>query len=336
MVHLKPPASTDMDKEKEAILQSAKSVFKIESEAIASLAGRLTDEFVKVVNLIDKRSGTIIVTGIGKSGLIGKKIAATFSSIGIPAFFLHAAEGSHGDLGIVSKKDLILAISNSGETEEILKILPFVSRIGATLVGLTGNLQSTLAKRSDHVLDTGVDKEACPLDLVPTASTTTALAMGDALAIALINKKGIQEEDFAQNHPGGSLGKRLLTSVGDLMRTGNEVPSVLLETDISSVLSEMSQKGLGTTAVVDSKGHIVGIITDGDIRRLIETKKDISETCAKEMMHKNPKTISKNNLAAKAVQIMEKHAISSLIVSEDQRTIDGIIHLQDLLKAGIV
>ncbi len=325
-----------MDKEKEAILQSAKSVFKIESEAISALADRLTDEFVEVVNLIDQHSGTIIVTGIGKSGLIGKKIAATLSSIGIPAVFLHAAEGSHGDLGIISKKGLVLAISNSGETEEILKILPFVGRIGATLVGITGNLNSTLAKRSDHVLDTGVDREACPLDLAPTASTAAALAMGDALAIALINKKGIKEEDFAQNHPGGSLGKRLLTSVGDLMRTGNEIPLVSLKTDILSVLSEMSRKGLGTTIVVDSDNCIIGIITDGDIRRLIESKKDISKTLAKEMMNKNPKTINKNNLATKAVQIMEKHAISSLIVSEDQRTIDGIIHLQDLLKAGIV
>ncbi len=325
-----------VDKEKETILQSAKSVFKIESEAVAALADRLTDEFVNVVNLIDQRSGVIIVTGIGKSGLIGKKIAATFSSIGIPAVFLHAAEGSHGDLGIVSKDDLIIAISNSGETEEILKILPYVSRIGATLVGLTGNLESTLAKRSDHVLDTGVEKEACPLDLAPTASTATALAMGDALAISLINKKGIREEDFAQNHPGGNLGKRLLTSVGDLMRTENEIPSIPLEANISTVLSEMSQKGLGTTAVVDSENHIVGIITDGDIRRLIETKKNISEACAKEMMSKNPKTINKKSLATKAVQIMEKHTISSLIVSEDQRTIDGIIHLQDLLKAGIV
>jgi arabinose-5-phosphate isomerase len=325
-----------IDKEKEIILQSAKSVFKIESEAIAALADRLTDEFVKVVNLIDCHSGSIIVTGIGKSGLIGKKIAATFSSIGIPAIFLHAAEGSHGDLGIVSKDDLVIAISNSGETEEILKILPYVSRIGATLVGLTGNLQSTLAKRSDHVLDAGVEREACPLDLAPTASTATTLAIGDALAIALINKKGIQEEDFAQNHPGGNLGKRLLTSVRDLMRTENEIPSIPLEADILSVLSEMSQKGLGTTAVVDSKNHIVGIITDGDIRRLIETKKDISEARAKEMMSKNPKTINKKSLATKAVQLMEKHTISSLIVSEDQRTIDGIIHLQDLLKAGIV
>ncbi len=329
-------SSTSIYEDKKRILNSAHSVFKIESEAIAALADRLTNDFVEVVNLIDCSSGSLIVMGIGKSGLIGKKIAATFSSIGIPAVFLHAAEGSHGDLGIVSKKDLILAISNSGETEEILKILPFVNRIGATLVGLTGNLQSTLAKRSDYVLDIAVEKEACPLDLAPTASTAAALAMGDALAIALINKKGIQKEDFAQNHPGGNIGKRLLTSVGDLMRTGDGIPVVQLESDIFSVLSEMSQKGLGTTAVVDSENHVAGIVTDGDIRRLIETKKDISETRAKELMTQNPKTINKDNLATKAVQIMEKHAISSLIVSDDQGKIDGIIHLQDLLKAGIV
>jgi arabinose-5-phosphate isomerase len=332
MIPKKPPVI----EEKEAILQSAKNVFKIESEAIAALSNRLTDEFVAVVNLIDRRSGTVIVTGIGKSGLIGKKIAATFSSIGIPAIFLHAAEGSHGDLGIVSKDNVILAISNSGETEEILKILPFVNRIGAILVGLTGNLESTLAKRSDHVLDTGVVREACPLDLAPTASTATALAMGDAIAVALINKKGIQKEDFAQNHPGGNLGKRLLTTVGDLMHSGDEIPSVDMEADIFAVLSEMSQKSLGTTAVLDANNYIIGIVTDGDIRRLIESKKDILGARAKEMMTKNPKTINKKNLATKAVQIMEKHTISSLIVSEDQGTIDGIIHLQDLLKAGIV
>ena len=325
-----------MNKEKKSILQSAKSVFKIESEAVAALAERLTEEFVEVVKLIDKRSGTVIVLGIGKSGLIGKKIAATFSSIGIPAVFLHAAEGSHGDFGIISKEDLILAISNSGETEEILKILPFVNRIGTILVGLTGNLQSTLAKRSDFVLDTGVSKEACPLDLVPTASAAAALAMGDALAVALINKKGIRADDFALNHPGGSLGKRLLTSVSDLMRVDNEIPLVLLKTNITSVLSEMSQKGLGATVVVDSDNHIAGIITDGDIRRLIETKKDISKTLAEEMMCKGPKTIKKNNLATKAIKIMEKYEISSLIVSEDEKIIDGIIHLQDLLKNGIV
>lgn len=320
----------------ESIIQSAKKVLKIESESVASLIDRIDEDFVRVVNLIDQCKGHVVVTGMGKSGLIGKKIAATFSSIGIPALFLHAAEGSHGDLGMVSRGDIILAVSNSGTTEEILALLPTINRIKAILVSITGNLDSPLAKRSDFVLDVSVKEEAGAMGLIPTASTTTTLAMGDALAMSLLEKRGFKEEEFAQNHPGGALGRKLLTSVGDLMRIGKDIPIVFEDSNIFDVIKEMSQKYLGTTAVVDKKKHLKGIITDGDLRRLIEDKKDISKTTAAELMSHDPKTINKDSMATKAVQVMEEFSITSLIVSEDRKKIEGIIHLHDLLKAGIV
>lgn len=320
----------------ESILASAKSVFLIESQAIAALSDQLDDQFIQVVHLLDQCRGHLVVTGVGKSGLIGTKIAATFSSIGIPALFLHAAEASHGDLGILTREDIVIAISNSGETEEILKLLPYLNRFKATLVSLTGSPQSTLARRSDYVLDVGVSQEACSMDLVPTASTTATLAMGDALAIALVHKRGIDENDFAQNHPGGSLGRKLLTTVADLMHVGDQIPRVDENSDICSVLTEMSGKGFGMTVVVDGKDQLLGIITDGDLRRLIETQKDFKKSRPTEFMVRNPKTIRKDKMATKALQIMEEHSITSLVVSEDQKEVDGIIHLHDLLKAGIV
>lgn len=320
----------------DGIIASAKRVLTIESEAIAALVQRLDNTFVQVVNLLNECKGHVVVTGIGKSGLIGKKISATFSSIGIPALFLHAAEGSHGDLGIISRGDIVIAISNSGESEEILRLLPFLNRINVILVSMTGKTNSTLAKRSDYVVDISVKEEACSLGLVPTASVAATLAMGDALALAVLDKRGFKEEDFAQFHPGGSIGRRLLTTVADLMSTGKSVPQVMENSNIYEVLTEMTQKCLGTALVVDKNGRLCGIVTDGDLRRLIESKKDISSAKASEMMTLNPKTIKKENMAIKALQIMEEYCITTLVVSEDNSKVDGIIHLHDLLRAGIV
>lgn len=323
-------------KEVADIISTAKRVLKTESDSVAALINRIDANFAHVVDLIDKCPGHIIVIGMGKSGIIGKKIAATFSSIGLPSLFLHAAEGSHGDVGLISRNDVVIAISNSGETEEILRLLPTLSRIKASLVALTGNPNSTLAKRGDYTLDVSVKEEACSLGLVPTASTTAALAMGDALALALLEKRGFKEEDFAQNHPGGTLGRKLLTTVNDVMHIGDAIPKVYEESKIYDVITEISRKGFGTTLVVDENDCMKGIITDGDLRRLIETRKDVSSARAREIMNTNPKTIKSDNLATKAVQIMEEHSITSLVVTDDKMHIEGIIHLHDLLKAGVV
>lgn len=333
---MQPLKIPTQNKQDESILASARRVLKIESESISALAQKLDEQFVRVVNLLDQCKGHVIVTGMGKSGLIGQKMAATFSSIGIPALYLHAAEGSHGDVGIISRGDIVIAISNSGETEEILKILPYLNRINATLVSLTGNLASTLAKRSEYVLDVSVKEEACSIGLVPTASVAAALAMGDALAVAIIDKRGFKEEDFAQYHPGGSLGRNLLTTVSDLMHIGEAIPKVFEDSQIYDAITEMSCKRLGTAIVTNKQGHLSGIITDGDLRRLFEAKKDISATVAHEIMTSTPRTIKKDNLAVKALRIMEEFSITTLIVSRDGKNIDGIVHLHDLLKAGIV
>tara|TARA_B100000686_G_scaffold355104_1_gene469943 strand:- start:2932 stop:3939 length:1008 start_codon:yes stop_codon:yes gene_type:complete len=320
----------------QTIFNSARRVFKIESQSILDLESRLDLNFVNVVHLIERCVGHLVVTGIGKSGLIGKKIAATLSSLGIPAIFLHAGEGSHGDLGIITRNDIVIAISNSGETEEVLKLLPFFNRFKATLIAMTGNVKSTLAKRSDFILNVGVKEEACSLNLVPTASVAATMAMGDALAVALLDMKGLGEKDFALNHPGGSLGRKLLTTVQDLMRVGESIPIVRENSNIYTVIKEMTHKSLGSTLVMDQHNTLLGIITDGDLRRLIEKQKDISETLASEFMAQNPKTIHKNQMATSAMQIMEEFSITSLVVAEDQKTVVGIIHLHDLLKAGIV
>jgi len=320
----------------QSLIERAKKVLEIESDAVAGLIGRIDATFAQVVRELDQCQGHVVVAGMGKSGLIGAKIAATFSSIGVPAVFLHAAEASHGDVGVLSRGDVVIAISNSGETEEIIKLLPTLNRINCKLVAMTGNSASTLAKRSDYLLDTSVKEEACSIGLVPTASTTAALAMGDALAMALLDLRGFHEEDFARNHPGGSLGRKLLTTVNDLMHTGAEVPKVLENANIYKVIEEMSKKCLGTTLVVNPEGELKGVITDGDLRRLIEKKKNISDVVASDFMGTGPKCIEKDQLAEKAVQIMEEHTITALVVMDDVRKIEGIIHLQDLLKAGIV
>ena len=316
------------------IIDIARRALKIESEAVAGLVERVNDDFVNVVHHIDKCQH-LVITGMGKSGIIGKKIASTFSSLGLPTLFIHAAEASHGDLGMIVKNDTVIAISNSGETEEVLKLLPSFKRINCTLVAITGKPKSTLAKCSDYVLNVGVQEEACSIDLVPTASTTATLALGDALAVAFMQLRGIQEEDFAQNHPGGTLGRRLLTSVADLMHIGDDVPKVFENADAKEVIAEMSQKRLGITLVTDQSGQLKGMVTDGDLRRLMENNKDISKLNASNMMVKNPKTITQETLAAKAIQVMEEHSITSLVVSSENE-IDGVIHLHDILKAGIV
>ena len=316
------------------IIDIARRALKIESEAVAGLVERVNDDFVNVVHHIDKCQH-LVITGMGKSGIIGKKIASTFSSLGLPTLFTHAAEASHGDLGMIVKNDTVIAISNSGETEEILKLLPSFKRINCTLVAITGKPKSTLAKCSDYVLNVGVQEEACSIDLVPTASTTATLALGDALAVAFMQLRGIQEEDFAQNHPGGTLGRRLLTTVADLMHIGGDIPKVFEHADAKEVIAEMSQKRLGITLVTDQSGQLKGMVTDGDLRRLMENNKDISKLNASNMMVKNPKTITQETLAAKAIQVMEEHSITSLVVSSENE-IDGVIHLHDILKAGIV
>lgn len=319
------------------VIEKAKQVLRIESEAIKALIDRIDENFVKVVELLDQCKGRVVITGVGKSGIIGKKISATLASIGVPSLFLHAADGAHGDIGMLTSKDMVIAISNSGESEELLKLLPTIKRFNVMLVSMTGNVNSTLANKSNFVLDVSVKEEACPLGLVPTASTTAALALGDALAIALLNKRGFKEEDFAVLHPGGSLGKRLLIRVSDLMHTDSEVPAVFKGAPLKDVIMEISSKKLGMAIVTDKDEKVVGIITDGDLRRLLEKNGgNINTTTAENMMTANPKTVEKDALAAKALQVMEKHSITSIVITNGSKKPTGIIHLHDILKAGVV
>lgn len=318
------------------IIEQAKRVLMIESKAIEALVDRIGEDFVQAVELIYKCSGRVVVTGMGKSGIIGKKIASTMASLGTPALFLHSAEGVHGDLGMVTRGDVVISISNSGETEEILKLIPIIKRFNIKHISITGNINSTLAKRSDVVLDVSVDEEACPWNIVPTASTAASLAMGDALAIALLNKKGFKKNDFALLHPGGSLGRSLLLTVNDLMHQGDAIPIVRENAMLKDVIYEISSKRLGVTTVVNTDGVLKGIVTDGDLRRLLEKRRDVFEITAAEIMSKNPKTIDKDELAAKALQIMEQYSITSLLIVDGKNSPTGIVHLHDLLKAGVV
>jgi arabinose-5-phosphate isomerase len=273
---------------------------------------------------------------MGKSGLIGQKIAATLASTGTSSFFLHPAEGVHGDLGMLARRDALIAISNSGETQELLQLLPYVERLGIPIVSLTGRINSTLAKNSDVTLDVSVAEEACPMGLAPTASTTATLALGDALAVALLQKRGFKEEDFAQFHPGGTLGRRLLVRVKDLMHSGADLPQVTESVAGTAAMLEMTAKKLGMTTVVDQAGKLAGIITDGDLRRFIQRGGDFTKATAGELASRNPKTIGPDDLAAKAVEMMERFSITTLVVAEGDRNIRGVIHLHDLLKNGIV
>jgi arabinose-5-phosphate isomerase len=309
----------------------------IEAKGILDLTDRLDANFVRAVELLHDCRGKVVVTGLGKSGLICRKIAATLSSTGTPAFFLHSADGNHGDIGMVVKEDVILAVSNSGETEDILKLLPHFKFYGLKIVVLTGKPDSTLAKAGDVVLDVSVKEEACPLGLAPTASTTAALAMGDALAVVLLEKKGFKQEDFAIRHPGGLLGRKLLLRVQDLMHSGDQVPVVTEETPMNNALFEITSKRLGVTGVVDAHGTLVGVITDGDLRRGLQRAGDsFLSLKAKDLMTRNPKTIDAEMLAAEAVAVMERYPITSLFVIDKQDSKPrGIIHLHDLVKSGL-
>lgn len=316
-------------------IDRARRVLEIEGNAVLALAGRLDGAFERAVELLLRTTGKVVVTGLGKSGIIGRKIAATLASTGTPAFFLHAGEGVHGDLGMVVKGDSVISISNSGETREILGMLPLFKRFGLPHVALTGNPRSALAKNADVVLDVSVREEACPLALAPTASTTATLAMGDALALVLMERRGFREKDFAFLHPAGSLGRRLLR-VADLMHRGSEMPLVGDEAQLREAISEMTAKRLGTTGVVNGAGALVGILTDGDLRRILERRGATLDVPAREVMTPNPKTIGENALGAEAVAMMERYSITALFIVDARKRPQGILHLHDLLKAGVV
>lgn len=319
------------------ILDIAKRVLKIEADAVSALTEKLNSNFEKAVEIIFNSKGRVVVTGMGKSGLVGKKIAATLASTGTPAFFMHPAEASHGDLGMVTADDVIIAISNSGETEELVGLIPFLKRFNVSLISMAGNADSTLSKAADVTLDISVKEEACPMGVVPTASTTATMAMGDALAVVLLTKRGFKEEDFASFHPGGSLGKKLFIKVKDLMHTGDALPIVSPDILMIEATVEISSKRLGVTIVADNDNKILGIVTDGDLRRGIEKwGKPFFDMKAGEVMTKNPKTISEDELAVKALSIMEKHSITSIVVPDDNGRAKGIIHLHDILRQGIV
>lgn len=320
------------------LIETAKRVLQIEADAVLALQSRINGDFTQAVNMILACQGKVVVTGMGKSGLICQKIAATMASTGTPTFFLHPAEGMHGDLGMLAKGDVIVAISNSGETEEVCRLLPVIKRMGLPLISMSGNPKSTLAIAGDVHLDISVAEEACPLGLAPTASTTATLAMGDALAVALLEERGFKAEDFALFHPGGALGKRLLLRVEDLMHTGADVPLVLPEVLLRDALFEITSKKLGVTGVVDSQGRLAGVFTDGDLRRIMEQGLDSLQQPIAAVMTTSPKRILRRNLAAKALQIMESHSITSLFVfDDDESTVPvGIVHLHDLLKSGVV
>ncbi|MBA3753191.1 MAG: KpsF/GutQ family sugar-phosphate isomerase [Nitrospira sp.] len=320
----------------DASVQEGIRVLEIEARAVQNLTTRLDERFARAVDFLHNCQGKVIISGMGKSGLIGQKIAATLASTGTPSFFLHPAEGVHGDLGMLARRDVLIAISNSGETQEVLQLLPFVKRLNVPVVALTGSMTSTLAKNSDVTLDVSVTEEACPLGLAPTASTTATLAMGDALAVALLQKRGFKQDDFAQFHPGGTLGRRLLVKVRDLMQQGDHLPRVHQDASGSDTILEMTSKKLGMTTVVNGKGTLYGIVTDGDLRRFIQGNGDFSKVTARDLASRRPKTIGPDELATTAVALMERFSITALVVLEAPNRLDGVIHLHDLLKHGIV
>jgi arabinose-5-phosphate isomerase len=315
-------------------LKLARDVLEIEARGILALTERLDESFIRAVDLLFHCKGKVVVTGLGKSGLICRKIAATLSSTGTPALFLHAGDANHGDMGMINKGDVVIAISNSGETEEMLKFAPLLKRLGVKLISITGNADSNLVRAADIALNAAVKEEACPLGLSPTASTTAALALGDALAVVLLELRGFKEEDFALRHPGGTLGRKLLLRVEELMHRSAELPLVAEDTPMKETILEITSKRLGVTGVVNGQGQLVGIVTDGDLRRGLESKGDIFRYQAKDLMTKNPKTIRGDALAAAAMGVMEEHSITSLFVLDGKKPV-GVIHLHDLLKAGI-
>ncbi len=317
-------------------LALARKTFEIEAAAVQGLMGRVGQEFADAVALMLSCRGRVVVMGMGKSGHIGRKIAATLASTGTPALFVHPAEASHGDLGMITVDDVVLAISNSGESEELTVILPVLNRQGVALIAITGGLQSTLAQQARVTLDSSVAVEACPLNLAPTASTTAQLAMGDALAVALLDARGFKEEDFARSHPGGALGRKLLTHISDVMRTGDAVPMVSPGTGFTELMREMSAKGLGASAVVDDQQRVLGIFTDGDLRRLIEKGVDLRSSSAGEVMHPNPRTVRADALAVEAVALMEQYRINSVLVVDEAGALCGALNTNDLMRAKVI
>jgi arabinose-5-phosphate isomerase len=319
-----------------ALQSMGRKVLEIERDALTELLPRVNGDFARACRIMLACSGRVVVTGMGKSGHVGGKIAATLASTGTPSFFVHPGEASHGDLGMITKQDVVLALSNSGETNEVLTILPLIKRMGAPLIAMTGRPTSTLAKTADVHLDVAVSQEACPLNLAPTASTTATLAMGDALAVALLEARGFTPEDFAMSHPGGSLGRKLLLKIENLMHTGKRLPKVGADVNVSAALLEMTRKGLGMTAIVDADDKVIGVYTDGDLRRTLEHGIDVRSAKIADVMTKGGKSAKPEWLAAQAVQLMEKHKITALLVVDDAGKLVGAIHMQDLLRAGVV
>jgi arabinose-5-phosphate isomerase len=321
-------------------LELARATLQIEADALLALKSRITnssaDPFVRAVELLLASKGRVVVSGIGKSGHIARKIAATLASTGTPALFVHAAEASHGDLGMITQSDVLIALSYSGEAAELLAIVPIIKRMGAKLIAMTGNEASNLARLADVHLDARVDKEACPLNLAPTASTTAALGLGDALAVALLDARGFGKEDFARSHPGGALGRRLLTYVRDVMRSGEAVPIVTADTSLSAALLEITRKGMAMTAVVDEAMRVIGVFTDGDLRRLIERVQDFTKLTIADVMHANPRTIGPDQLAVDAVQMMEEFRINQLLVADLNGKLVGALHIHDLTRAKVI
>lgn len=327
------PSSTS---EQEQCLLVARRVLDIELQAVERLQRNLDERFFQAIQLIEAAEGRVVVTGMGKSGHIARKIAATLSSTGTPAYFMHPAEGTHGDLGVITKQDVVIAISSSGETGELLGVLPTLERFAIPVIAMTGKPQSTLARRSRVVLDISVEHEACAINLAPTASTTVTLALGDALAVALMERKGFSPDDFALFHPSGSLGKRLLLKVSDLMHTGKELPVCRPETPLIEALMEMSAKGFGLTLVLDKNNQLQGIVTDGDVRRALQKHSNLQELDLSAIVTKAPRTIAQDALAVKAIRLMQELKITALVVTEaDSAQVAGLIHLHDLLKSGL-
>jgi arabinose-5-phosphate isomerase len=321
---------------KKQFIQAGLRAIEMEAQAVGELTQRIDNDFCLACETLLACTGRVVVTGMGKSGHIGNKIAATLASTGTPAFFVHPGEASHGDLGMITKNDVVLAISNSGNTPEIITLLPLIKRLEIPLISMTGDSQSTLAEAACANLDVTVVSEACPLNLAPTTSTTVTLVMGDALAIALLESRGFSAEDFAFSHPGGALGRKLLLKVSDIMHKDNEVPRVSLETPLQNALLEMTEKGFGMTTVVDAKGKLLGVFTDGDLRRVIDAKINLSTATVKDVMSNSPKTISHDILAAEALSIMEKSSITALIVENQLQHPVGVVHMHDILRAGVV
>lgn len=317
-------------------LQLAAETFDIEARALLGLKARQGEGFARAVHAMLECRGRVVVMGMGKSGHVGRKIAATLASTGTPAFFVHPGEASHGDLGMVAPQDVVLAISNSGESDELNVILPVMKRLDVTLIAMTGREGSTLAQHADIVLSSAVDQEACPLNLAPTASTTAQMALGDALAVAALDARGFREEDFARSHPGGALGRKLLTHVRDLMRSGDAVPAVAPDTGFTDMMREMTRKGMGATAVVDERRRVLGIFTDGDLRRLIEGGGDLRALSAREVMHPGPKLVRADALAVEAAELMEQHRITSVLVVDASGTLVGALNTNDLMRAKVI